>query len=1406
MRKGKVLQRMMAALLSAVLITGMVSSAVPMTVLAQEPGEAQESVSGNSAETAEGDITPAEGTEQKPGEGSESKDSEETGAEGPEENAPGQPDGGQETPDASAAEDKGQETPVPGMAGETKPGTVSGNDAETEPVTAPQIMMMAAKPAPQADNIASGEGWALDADGRLTITSDIGMTGWIAIKDSTLNGTPYRLLVTSAEITGVMSIGKDAFFGCENLTGSITLPEGVTSIGENAFNNCPKLTGIKIPEGVTDIGKAAFAGCAGLTGITIPGSVTSIGESAFATCEGLTSITIPDTVTSMGNNMFSGCSGLTSVSLPNNMTGIGDYMFMDCSSLTSITIPQNVTAIGRSAFRGCEGLREITVPGTVTQIGNEAFSECASLESITFLSDTPPTLGNDVFGYDYGSDSHGLGDERCGFVKSGQQGIHVPDGKAETYGNAADKGWSDWADYIADNATPAEKHEHNDVTFTAWDKTDSLPTAAGHYYLTKDVTLVATWNVPGGETSICLNGKTITQTAQNNWAVSIGSESTLRLYDDGDAGKITGEGNRENAGSVSVGDGGIFYMYGGNISGNIGNRPVVCVNQGEFHMSGGKIADNRNDATGSSDDKLGGGVNVLGGTFYMEGGEISGNYQYNGLGGGVFLRRGTVFYMSGGEISGNTNGIYASGCEIHMSGGEVTDNTGTYFGGLCLFDGTIMTAGGNIVITGNTDEDGKAKNLFISSGTFSINPANPLSGSANIGVTTSVAPTKGNPINITGTNSADYSPCFHSDNADYEIKNGDNNEVQLAVKAAADTLPPTGTIEVGSHSWPSFLNGITFHVFFNERKQVTITAADEGGSGVDQTYYYISSKELKEAEVKALGETEWTEGNSFSVNPDRKCIIYAKITDKAGNVTYLSSDGLVFDGTPPAIYYVKDGETYYGNQKSVRVIDTNLESVTVNGQEVTLMHEGIFWMKAADGPQTIVATDKAGNTTTVTVTVKADLHTHTMARVDAKDATCTADGNKAYYHCEGCGKNYEDEAGTAFIEDISVWGNIAALGHDWGEWTVTKPATAAKPGEKERICKRCQQKEAETIPATGGGSDKPGGENKPGSDKPGGEDKPGGSGENNGSGSSGTGQPGVKQEKEGNIQKEVRVEGAAALDAAVETPLSELAEMVLTQAEKQQAASGTNIRIVLEVKDAPAAVSAADKALVESALNSSAAKGYTLGQYLDINLYKVVGNSRSAIAETDRKITITIDVPDSLKNTDGTKTRIFAVIRAHGGKAELLADLDDNADTITIETDRFSTYAIVYKDTAGGNINQDGLSGKPGIVRVSTKSDSRNPGGGKDSEPKTEDRTPIELSATLAMIAGLTYLLLYFADRKHGMTEEIKKELVSRLVAWAKQDGRFRTYLALAAIFALLVYYHSIGKKMCVEWEEVYGD
>ncbi len=89
--------------------------------------------------------------------------------------------------------------------------------------------------------------------------------------------------------------------------------------------------------------------------------------------------------------------------------------------------------------------------------------------------------------------------------------------------------------------------------------------------------------------------------------------------------------------------------------------------------------------------------------------------------------------------------------------------------------------------------------------------------------------------------------------------------------------------------------------------------------------------------------------------------------------------------------------------------------------------------------------------------------------------------------------------------------------------------------------------------------------------------------------------------------------------------------------------------------------------------------------------------------------------------------------------------------------------------------------------------------GTKDQEPKTGEESKVEMYATIAMVAGLSYLLLYFTDEERGMTEERKKELVSRLVRWAKKGGRFRNMLAAAAIVLLLVYYHAIGKRSRLE-------
>lgn len=99
----------------------------------------------------------------------------------------------------------------------------------------------------------------------------------------------------------------------------------------------------------------------------------------------------------------------------------------------------------------------------------------------------------------------------------------------------------------------------------------------------------------------------------------------------------------------------------------------------------------------------------------------------------------------------------------------------------------------------------------------------------------------------------------------------------------------------------------------------------------------------------------------------------------------------------------------------------------------------------------------------------------------------------------------------------------------------------------------------------------------------------------------------------------------------------------------------------------------------------------------------------------------------------------------------------------------------------------------PGMIDP-TFTDSKN----LPREPRTGELTHVEIYATISMIAGFSYLLLYFTDGLN-MTERKKNQLVSRLVRWANSGSRFRRVPALIAIFCLLAYYHSIGKYD--EWE-----
>lgn len=118
--------------------------------------------------------------------------------------------------------------------------------------------------------------------------------------------------------------------------------------------------------------------------------------------------------------------------------------------------------------------------------------------------------------------------------------------------------------------------------------------------------------------------------------------------------------------------GGTFDLNGGEISNNkddILNGAGVYVAGGMFNLNSGKINGNKAQA-------YGGGVYVAGGTFNLNGGEISSNEA--SFAGGMNYEGGKVTINEGSTISGNTAtrgaGIMVSGDNITMSGGIITDN------------------------------------------------------------------------------------------------------------------------------------------------------------------------------------------------------------------------------------------------------------------------------------------------------------------------------------------------------------------------------------------------------------------------------------------------------------------------------------------------------------------------------------------------------------------------------------------------------------------------------------------------------------------------------------------------------------------------------------------------------------
>lgn len=126
----------------------------------------------------------------------------------------------------------------------------------------------------------------------------------------------------------------------------------------------------------------------------------------------------------------------------------------------------------------------------------------------------------------------------------------------------------------------------------------------------------------------------------------------------------------------------------------------------------------------------------------------------------------------------------------------------------------------------------------------------------------------------------------------------------------------------------------------------------------------------------------------------------------------------------------------------------------------------------------------------------------------------------------------------------------------------------------------------------------------------------------------------------------------------------------ITANELSEVAEGKKIEIVLEVKEAQT-----------NELIETNTKGYKVGKYLNITLNKIVNGTSESIHELTKVMKVTIKVPEELINKDSKTKREYYIARSHNGKVDILeTKYNEKTNSLTFETDKFSDYAILYKD------------------------------------------------------------------------------------------------------------------------------
>ena len=485
-------------------------------------------------------------------------------------------------------------------------------------------------------------------------------------------------------------------------------------------------------------------------------------------------------------------------------------------------------------------------------------------------------------------------------------------------------------------------YEHEDVI---WKPTATLPTGAGYWYLTTNVTISDTW-VPADGTFLDLHGCDVTMEAADKAVMQVSSGAAFILCDCAvDNGKIT-HGTDDTYTGRGVHVKGSFTMYGGEISGNTitekdQNGAGVYVDGGNasFTMTGSaKITDNHTtyaEPNGAS----GGGVGVFNGSFTMSGDAEISNNTSTASGAGVFINtdsNSACFIMTDNakitenEVYSRTGGggVYINNSTFTMSGNTVISSNQAPFGGGVRVDGagSTFTMSGNALISENTAADtnsGAGGGVYVAKGTFNMqngtisnNNANYAGGGVYIGyygtfnmsggaITGNNAAQKGGGVYLPENSMTVAGEVTILSNVRGGTKSGSvytggsTNNVYLFNTSSADKIIDVkGDLAAGARIGVSTQNGPT------DIKSVTIATAatngwiKEGNFVSDNNFYRVITAADGKTATLAMHEHQWTvEQDTAKENVLKECCTVNGCSTTTGGTLTLDAPTTDYSGT-----------------------------------------------------------------------------------------------------------------------------------------------------------------------------------------------------------------------------------------------------------------------------------------------------------------------------------------------------------------------------------------------------------------------------------------------------------------------------------------------------------------------------